>query len=97
MTFKEAVEHVKPVHVKAALDEIDRGGIPTNRKSQKWCLSVGDRRYPPKYVFAIATRLATNHTLSPDLHGGGKQTNDALIKLGFTIVLCPEGSNVREY
>ena|ERR1019366_717160 len=95
MTFKEAVKSVTAAHVRAALAEIDKRGIPKNGRSRGWCLKVDDRRYPPKYVFAEATKQATNHTLSPDAHSGGKPTNEALRKLGFTVEICREAATFR--
>jgi hypothetical protein len=96
MTFKEAVTGVTSAHVKMAIKEIDKHGIPKNRRSTKWCLRIGDRRYPPKYVLSLATKYATGRALAPDAHDGGAATNDVLSRLGCKIRLCSDGSNVAE-
>jgi hypothetical protein len=96
MTFKEIADRITVQHVREAFAEIDKHGIPPNRRSTKWCIQAGDHRYPPKYVLAIAAKLATGHQLSPSAHGGGKQTNRILEKLGFRVIPCTDGSDTME-
>ena len=78
-------------HVKAAVKEIDRDSVPKRRKSTKFCLQVGTRHYPPKFVLALAVRNATGKSLLPTDHSGGAETNTRLEALGYTIVECSCG------
>ena len=57
--------------VDAAVKEINLDGVPKRRRSTKFCLQVGARHYPPKYVLALAVRNATGKTLLPADHSGG--------------------------
>jgi 5-methylcytosine-specific restriction protein B len=92
MSFRDSVKAVTAAHVKMAIAEIDQHGVPPNRRSTKWCLPIGDRRYPPKYVLALAVKHAIGGALPPDAHSGGEQTNSLLRDLGFEIP--PGASNV---
>ena len=55
-------------HVLAALEFIDKNGVPTNNESNRYDLVVqndgGEKRYPPKYVIAVARHIATNGDVS---------------------------------
>jgi 5-methylcytosine-specific restriction protein B len=96
LTFKGAVKSITSAHVKRALSQIDLGPIPRNRRSTKWCLKVGNARYPPKYVLSLAVANAIGRKLSPSDHRGGEGTNKILRSLGFEIISCSGGSNVAE-
>lgn len=50
-------------HVEQAMDEIDREGVPENRRSIKQVVVRGERAYPPKYVVSLAARIATGEEL----------------------------------
>jgi hypothetical protein len=39
--------------------EIDEHGVPANRRSVYYDVVINGRRYPPKYIISVATRLAT--------------------------------------
>ncbi len=93
MTLKTLVDDITAAHVNEAIAEIDKRGVPKNRRSTKWCLQLGNRRYPPKYVLSLAAKRATGHALPPDEHNGGEQTNRVLIRLGFQIIPCTDGGN----
>ncbi|OPY31124.1 MAG: hypothetical protein A4E32_02109 [Methanomassiliicoccales archaeon PtaU1.Bin124] len=72
-------------HVVSALNWIDKGGIPLDRRSRQWDLLYDGKRYPPKYVISVANRYANRHELSPDeftIH----QARPYLKRLGFKIV-----------
>ena len=71
--------------VREALIHIDKNGIPPKRKSTKYDLVFNNRRYPPKYVISIATKLVTGKPLLPDHFFGGPETNSYLTKLHFDI------------
>jgi 5-methylcytosine-specific restriction protein B len=78
-------------HVRAAVKQIEREGVPKRRRSTKFCLLVGSRHYPPKYVLALAVRNATGKPLLPTDHSGGAETNDRLLALGLHVVACDCG------
>lgn len=46
-------------HFKLATAEIDRNGVPAQRKSVYYDLVFNGRKYPPKYIISLATRYAT--------------------------------------
>ena len=68
-----------------ALALIDKNRIPSNRRSTKYNLYHNNKSYPPKYVLSIATKIATGKELEPSQFNGGAETNNFLMKLGFTI------------
>lgn len=96
MTFREVTDRITAQHVREAFAEIDKNGIPPNRRSIKWCVRFGERRYPPKVVLATAAKLATGEMLPADAHNGGDETNDILKALGFEIAPCTDGGNAPE-
>jgi hypothetical protein len=96
MKFGDIVSTITADHVRQAMAEIEKHGIPPNRKSTKWCVQDEGHRYPPKYVLAIAAKLAAGSQLPPSAHNGGKQTNRILEKLGFTVISCRDGGNGPE-
>ena len=49
-TFAAATEDVTEAHVRSALEEIDREGIPDGAHSTTYDLTAGGNRYPPKLV-----------------------------------------------
>ena len=73
-----------------ALKVIDKNGVPKRREATKYNLYFDKKSYPPKYVLSIATKIAIGKELAAALFNGGKETNDFLMSLGFTI---REGSN----
>lgn len=73
-------------HILAAIDEIDRNGVPAGRQSRKFQLRHGGRLYPPKYVISLACNTACRRPLGSDKFGGGAETNGFLASLGFEIV-----------
>ena len=78
-------------HILSALEEIDRNGVPSNRKSTKYNLYHNNKPYPPKYVLSIATKFAVGKELEPSQFNGGNETNNFLTSLGFSIL---EGSKI---
>ena len=77
--------NIRKKHILKALSFIDQNGIPARRKSTKYNLFYSDKLYPPKYVLSIATKILTGKELDPSEFNGGKETNDFLMSLGFTI------------
>ncbi len=71
-------------HVLRALADIDRDGVPRNRRSRTWDLVCNGRLYPPKYVVSLANRWANGR----ELDAGSFITTEArqyLEALGFTV------------
>lgn len=78
---------VTAAHILRAVEQIARDGVPTNRESRDFDLVLGDgRRFPPKYVVAVASLLATGTRLDSESFGGGVETNGFLRQLGFTVL-----------
>jgi len=96
MTLKQVTDHITAAHVREAFAEIDKRGVPSNRRSTKWCVKVGDKRYPPKYVLSVAAKIATGNALPPHAHNGGDDTNNILKRLGFEVAGCIDGGNAPE-
>lgn len=59
-------EGLKDEHFKQAATEIDRDGVPRQRKSRYYDLVLNGRNYPPKYIISLATRLAIGKELSSE-------------------------------
>jgi 5-methylcytosine-specific restriction protein B len=75
-------------HVKAALVEIDKEGVPADAVSSTYDLVDGDKQYPPKFVLSLALKHATGKELSRHEFSGGEDTwaFRVLRQLGFSIV-----------
>ena len=58
-------------HILAALEEIDKNGIPKDRISSAYNLVAAGKSYPPKYVISLANKYANGSELNPqDFQGG---------------------------
>jgi 5-methylcytosine-specific restriction protein A len=77
---------IRAEHVRAAIAEIERNGVPLRRQSTRYHLVYQGRRYPPKYVVSLAARHATGRELPPKVFNGGEETNRPLRNLGFEII-----------
>jgi 5-methylcytosine-specific restriction protein B len=102
MEFKDAVRRVKAGHIKKAMNEIDRNGVPKERRSRTWCLKIGNRRYPPKFVLSLAMKNATGEAVPAAEHPGGERTHRPLrealrLERRYRIVRCENGSNTIEH
>jgi hypothetical protein len=87
ITIANALKAVKKKHVIDAIGWIDRTGyVPKRRNSTRYSLIRHGRRYPPKYVLAIAVHRATGCVFSPNEHSGGKQSNEVLQRLKFKVI-----------
>ena len=64
---------------------IDRNGIPGNRKSTKYNVLVNGKKYPPKYLIAVASKLALGKMISALVYNGGLESNSFLRDRGFSI------------
>jgi 5-methylcytosine-specific restriction enzyme B len=88
-TFSAATEEVTPAHVLAALEEIDRDGVPASAASVTFDLVYKGKRYPPKYVLSLAVKHATGEPLDREQFSGGEKSPAfrLLRRLGFDILL----------
>lgn len=78
---------VTAAHILRAIEKIAGEDMPKNRESRDFDLVLDDgRRFPPKYVVAVASFLATGSRLDSESFGGGDETNGFLHKLGFTVL-----------
>jgi hypothetical protein len=101
MKFRDAVRKITADDVIRALSEIDRDGVPQERRSKKWCLIHGSHRYPPKYTLFLAVKNATGSVIPVDDHPGGEWTHGPLRKAlinhpEYRITIHPDGSNTVE-
>lgn len=59
-----------------ALDYIDKNGIPSHNESIKyWLISDNGKKYPPKYVIAVARHLKSGMSISTDGFGPADAIN----------------------
>ena len=73
-------------HVVEAMGIIDRMGVPNNRISNKFDLLYNNNKYPPKYIISVANKIVNNTDLDTESYSGGDESNNFLIRLGFTII-----------
>lgn len=87
-TFSAATEEVAPAHVLAALEEIDRDGVPAAAASTAFDLVHKGKRYPPKYVLSLAVKHATGEPLDREQFSGGEKSQAfrLLRRLGFDVL-----------
>ncbi|HDD61448.1 MAG TPA: hypothetical protein ENF22_02825 [Chloroflexi bacterium] len=72
-------------HLLEAAKIIDREGIPKMRQSTRYNVLVTGKKYPPKYLIAVACELATGKMLSSQGYNGGAESNSFLRVRGFSI------------
>jgi len=72
-------------HLLEAAQIIDREGIPKMRQSTRYNVLVSGKKYPPKYLIAVASKLATGKMLSSQNYSGGVESNSFLRARGFSI------------
>ena len=79
------IQQINKQHVLEAIHYIDENGVPDRNTSTGYVLVTEDgRKYPPKYVIAVARNIATGDTISTE-DFNTIQANSVLEKLGFTI------------
>lgn len=78
-------KNIRREHITKAIDEVERFGLPQGRKSRKFCLEYDGKHYPPKYIISLVNKYASGEELDPSRFGGGKETNDFLRALGFSL------------
>ena len=80
-----AIPKLKQEHVVEALKYIDENGVPFHNQSTKYELVTDDgKRYPPKYVVAVADHLANGTNISTDGYNA-VEAKSYLENQGFTI------------
>jgi hypothetical protein len=75
--------------IESVLNEVDRHGIPTQRRSTGFCLIERENHYPPKLVLL---RAASHKGGKGSGFRGGKSTNKPLQDLGYTVIPCRCGN-----
>jgi len=78
-------DQISKQNILDAIAEIDRNGVPEDRKAIGFDLIYQGKAYPPKFVLSLATKYATGKELSPDKFSGGEETNTFLAGMGFEI------------
>jgi hypothetical protein len=70
----------------AAIKEISKSGTPTTRISKDYLLVFEGHLYSPKYIISLANKYANGTTLNSSSFSGGREANQFLSRLGFTII-----------
>lgn len=79
------IQQINKQYVLEAIHYIDENGVPDRNTSTGYVLVTEDgRKYPPKYVIAVARNIATGDNISTE-DFNTIQANSVLEKLGFTI------------
>lgn len=76
---------IKSIHIRKAIKEIDKSGVPSRRESTGYDLLFNGRRYPPKYTISLAHKFQKGTELPPSEFSGGTETNNYIIARGFNI------------
>ena len=85
-----AIPKVSKEQILQALDYIDKNGIPLRNQSTKYELVADNgKRYPPKYVIAVADHLATGAEINIEGYNSVEAKN-YLSKKGFTVEMRQE-------
>ena len=59
-------DNIEVEHVLKAVDQIDREGVPSSRRSVHYDLVKDGEPYPPKYIISIANQYANGSLHPPD-------------------------------
>ena len=80
-----AIPKIKQQNVIDALKYIDQNGVPSQNQSTQYDLISEDgKKYPPKYVIAVADHLANGKQIATDNYNA-VEAKRYLEKLGFNI------------
>ncbi len=80
-----AIPNVNEKDIIDAIKYIDMNGVPDSNKSTKYVLVAEDgKKYPPKYVIAVAEHIAHHTDINTDTYNSIEARN-YLQKKGFTI------------
>lgn len=80
------IPEISRTNILAAIERIQREGVPASRRSTRYYLVHEGCRYPPKYVVSLAVYDATGKELDPQEFSGGAETNSLLRHLGFSVL-----------
>lgn len=91
-TFAAATETVTAEHVRLALKDIERDGVPPEAESTGYDLVHEGHGYPPKLVLSLAVQHATGEPLDRSDFSGGEASSAfrLLRRLGFEILTKEE-------
>ena len=78
-------KNITRAHILDAMATIDDDGVPRAFQSRVIDLLHDGKRYPPKYVIAIANWEANGEQLGPE-EFRTSQAQRFLMKMGFTVV-----------
>ncbi|MFA8389147.1 MrcB family domain-containing protein [Burkholderia ubonensis] len=94
-TFAAATESVTAEHIRLALQEIDREGVPQDAESTGYDLLYDGKRYPPKLVLSLAVKHATGEPLDRAAFSGGEASSAfrLLRRLDFEVEPKEESSD----
>lgn len=73
-------------HILKSIKEFNEYGCNKKYDSTKYDLLFNGRRYPPKYIISIAYKFESNSPHPVKNFNGGKETNNFLENLGFSII-----------
>ena len=76
---------IKKEHIIQAIEKIDEEGIPLRNESKDYDLLWNNKHYPPKLLISYAHQFANGSILDTNTFSGGKESNDFLKNLGFTV------------
>lgn len=83
-----AIPEIDKKYIYEALKYIDENGVPDEHASTKYDLVTEEgKKYPPKYVVAVARHLAYGVEISTNFHPN--ESKKILLRLGFTIEKRP--------
>lgn len=79
------ISNLNKAHILSAINFIDENGVPNHNTSTKYELvAENGKKYPPKYVAAVADHLANGTDISTETFNS-IEANNLLKQLGFTI------------
>jgi 5-methylcytosine-specific restriction enzyme B len=86
-SFSDATETITETHVRQAIADIEREGVPKHAESTGYDLIDAGRRFPPKLVLSKAARHANGQELDRGAFPGGEASSAfrVLRRLGFEI------------
>ena len=68
-----------------AAAEIDRDGVPIDRRSVHYDLVLNEKRYPPKYIVSLAMRFATGKEY-PAADFNAVEAKNYFLTRGYTVI-----------
>jgi predicted HNH restriction endonuclease len=72
-------------HYQSAADQIDRNGVPNERKSVHYDLLLKDKRYPPKYIISLAAKFASGSEY-PANDFNAVEAKNYFLSRGYTVI-----------